>query len=151
MSQSLEKPGLRGSFKRFIVSCKAMTARDRRNARVTNWWLAGWMVCFLGSAFAMRGGYLQAGLVAWAVIAVCTVLGLLVVYFYMRFIREADELLRKIQLEALAIGFGAAFVGNFTLSLVERLYGMAFDIGDLFLLMVAFYVFGIIAGMRRYA
>lgn len=151
MNQSLEKPGSRGSFTRFIASCQGMTARDRRNARVTNWWLAGWMVCFLGSAFAMRGGYLLAGPFAWAAIALCTVLGLLVVHFYMRFIREADELLRKIQLEALAIGFGAAFVGNFTLSLVERLHGLAFDIGDLFMLMVFFYLVGIVVGTRRYA
>jgi hypothetical protein len=143
------RPG--NAFVRFVGCCQGMTERDRRNARTTNYWMFGWMVVFVGSTFAMRGGYLEPGLLAWVLLAACTALGLVVVHFYMRFLRDADELLRKIQLEALAIGFGAAFVGTFTMSLIERLYGWSFDIGDLLLVMVIFYMLGIINGMRRYA
>jgi len=151
MIDSLDSNKRGNAFTRFLAACQGMTARDQRNARVTNWWLLAWMVCFVGTAFAIRDGVLPAGPLAWAAIAICTLLGLVVVRYYMRFVREADELLRKIQLEALAIGFGAAFIGNFTMSLVERLRGESFDMGDLFLLMVFSYMVGIIAGMRRYA
>lgn len=142
----------RGStMARFIAGCQGMTARDRRNSRTTNWWLAGWMVSFLATSFALKGEHLSPGPLAWLAVGTCTALGLIVGHYYLRFIREADELLRKIQLEALAIGFGAAFIGHFTLSLVERVRGQVFETGDLFMLMVFFYIVGIIAGTRRYA
>lgn len=149
MTEAGEKP--RGNaVKRFLATCTGMTQRDIRNARTTNVWVLVWAVCFVGLSFAVRGGQLAPGLLAWAAVAACTLLGLVVVWYYMRFLREADELLRKIQLEALAIGFGAGFIGTFSLSLLEHLHGWVFDIGDILLLMVAFYVLGIISGMRRY-
>jgi hypothetical protein len=148
-SNNKQIPG--GSLARFIASCQGMTERDRRNARTTNYWLFAWMVVFVGTSFGIKGGQLETGPLAWIAITASTVIGLVVVHYYMRFLREADELLRKIQMEALAIGFGAAFIGTFTMSLMERLRGQAFDIGDLFLLMVIFYMIGIFTGMRRYA
>lgn len=151
MNKTDENRSRGSAMARFVAGCQGMTSRDRRNSRITNWWLVGWMVSFLATSLAFKGEHLSPGPLAWLAVGACTVLGLVVVHYYLRFIREADELLRKIQLEALAIGFGAAFIGNFTLSLVERVRGQAFDIGDLFMLMVFFYMVGIIAGTRRYA
>ena len=39
---------------------------------------------------------------------------------YRRFLQNADELQRRIQLEALALGFGAALVGAAAYRLLER-------------------------------
>jgi hypothetical protein len=46
----------------------------------------------------------------WLIAAVPTFLGLLLIQIYVRFLRSADELLRKTHLEGLALGFGASFL-----------------------------------------
>ena len=70
---------------------------------------------------------------------------------FIRYLREADELLRKIQLEAIALGFGAGVLATFTGSLVSRLMEKSLDGGDILLVMVAVYALGVIVGTRRYA
>lgn len=140
-----------GTLRRFVACCSQMTQRDRRNARRANYWLFGWMLSFVGIIFAIRSEVLPEGWLTWLAIAASTVLGFVAIMAFVRFLREADELLRKIQFEALALGFGAAMIANFTLSLVERVREQPFEIGDLFMVMVIFYVIGVITGTRRYA
>lgn len=151
MSENAETKPRRSAFGRYLAACQGMTERDHRNARVTNTWLFVWMATFLGLSLALRLEYLEPGPLAWAAVGVCAAVGLVVVRYYLRFLHDADELLRKIQLEALGVGFGAAFVGNFVLSLVERLGAWTFGADDLFLMMVVFYMIGIVVGTRRYA
>ena len=151
MNESTPTQPEAGTLRKFIACCSDMTERDRRNARHANYWLFGWMASFVGAIFAMKYGVLPEGVATWAVIAASTAIGLVAIRAFVRFIRDADELLRKIQLEALALGFGAGFVANFTLALVERVREQPFEIGDVFLIMVVFYVIGVITGTRRYA
>lgn len=140
-----------GTLRRFLACCSDMTQRDRANARRANYWLFGWMVTFVGIIFAIKNEVLPEGWLTWLAIAASTVLGFVAIMAFVRFLREADELLRKIQFEALALGFGAAMIANFTLSLVERVTERPFEIGDVFLVMMIFYVVGIVTGTRRYA
>lgn len=134
----------------FVGCFVGMTARDRRNARRAYQWMFIWLASFVAIALAMRFDLLAAGVVTWAAIGGSLVLGLVTMREMVRFLREADELLRKVYLEALALGFGAAMVANFTLALIERARDQPFEIGDLFLVMVIFFAIGLFGGTRRY-
>lgn len=136
---------------RYLSSCRNTTERDRRNASRANAWLLAWMVSFFLATFGIKLEILPAGLLTYLAIAVSSLLGLVSVIAFTRFLREADELQRKIQLEALALGFGGGFLATFTLSLVERAADTRMDLGDPFLAMVVLYVVGILLGARRYA
>jgi hypothetical protein len=88
-----------------------LTRRDRRNLRPLKLYGAIWLVSFLFVHLTRGQRTLEAQpLWAWAAIAVAIVAGALLAHAYYRFIHGADELMRKIHIEALAFGFGAAFV-----------------------------------------
>lgn len=140
-----------GAFRRFLTSCTQMTAADRRNSWRATGWLFVWMVSFVSVAFAIRTEALPAGPWTYVAIAGSAALGIVAVLAYMRFIREADELQRKIQLEALALGFAGGFVAQFAFSLIERAGIMTVDIGDPFLVMCICFAVGLFLGARRYA
>jgi len=135
---------------RYFATCRNATARDRRNARRAMWWLLGWAVSFVAVRLGLEHRVLPEGLVSDLAVAVPIALGLIAVLAYVRLIRQADELQRKIQLEAMALGFGGAFLGNFGLDLLHQV-GVPVDGGDLFLVAAAFYIIGVILGARRYA
>lgn len=141
----------RGSWRSYLASCRAMTERDRRNARTANWALALWCVTFLPALFLLRRGSVQGGLASYALAIVPSVLAIVAVLTYIRFLRQADELHRKIQFEALAFGFGAGFVASFGMVLLEEAGLGTFDAGDPFAVMLSCYVVGLFLGTRRYA
>lgn len=140
-----------GALRRYVACCREMTERDRRNARLANTWTLVWMVAFAATLFALKYEVLPAGVLTWLAVAVTTGLGAVALGYFVRFVREADELQRRIQLEALGIGFGAGFLATFTMALLERVWTFTFDAGDLFLVMVIAYLVGIVLGARRYA
>lgn len=140
-----------GAFRRFVTTCTQMTAADRRNSWRAAGWLLVWAVSFVSVAFAIRTEALSAGLWTYLAIAGSTALGIVAVLAYVRFVRQADELQRKIQLEALALGFAGGFIAQFAFSLIERAGIMDVEIGDLFLVMCVCYSVGLFLGARRYA
>lgn len=150
MNQEAEtrKPG---ALRRLVTTCTQMTAADRRNSWRATGWLFVWAVSFVSVAFAIRTEALPTGLWTYLAIAGSTALGIVAVLAYVHFVRQADELQRKIQLEALALGFAGGFVAQFAFSLIERAGIMDVEIGDLFLVMVVCYSMGVFLGARRYA
>lgn len=140
-----------GALRRYVDRCRKMTERDRRNSRRANYWLFGWMLAFAATIFALKYEVLPTGLPAYLAIAATTALSAVALGYFVHFIREADELQRKIQLEALGIGFAGGFLANFTMALLERVWTYRFDVGDLFIFMVVCYLVGIFLGARRYA
>lgn len=90
-----------------------LTRRDRRNLKPLKFYAAIWLVSFLFVHLTMPRGdgtIADQPLWVWAVIAVAIVSGMFLAHAYLRFIQGADELMRKIHIEALAFGFGVAFV-----------------------------------------
>jgi hypothetical protein len=88
-----------------------LTRRDRRNLKPIKLYGAIWLVSFLFVHLTRGEGTVETQPAwAWAAIAVTIVAGALLAHAYFRFIQGADELMRKIHIEALAFGFGAAFV-----------------------------------------
>lgn len=128
-----------------------MSERDRRNSWKATGWLFAWAVSFVGTTFAIGQEAIPAGPSTYLAIAASSALGLIAMLAYVRFVREADEFQRKIQLEAMALAFGGGFVGTFALTLLERAGALSVDPGDTFLVMVAFYLVGLFLGARRYA
>ena len=88
-----------------------MTPRDRRNVRRNACAVVAWVVSMEGTAQVFRRDLLPTGAVSWLAAALPALVGALVIWSYVRFIQEADELQRRIQLNALAVGFGVTVVG----------------------------------------
>jgi len=131
--------------------CGDMTASDRRNLNRANVWLAFWLVSFAASTFIIKSEVTSTGIVGWIVAAIPTVVGLGAMLAYGRYLRQADELQRRIQLQALAVGFGVAFFFGFGYPLLEKVGAPTADISDVSVLMAFFYFVGLWLGRRRYA
>jgi hypothetical protein len=124
--------------------------RDARNIRVFNTWLLAGMLCFVAVTILLGGKILQPGPLAWALAIVTIVLIAMAVRSYVLFLRDADELLRKIQLEALSLSFGAAALFMLGWRLLERLGAPKLDVDDPFLVMAVVWAAGQWYGFRRY-
>ena len=101
-----------------------LTSSDRRNLRPMYICMALWGVSFLiAHLFLPRedGSMAAQPLWAWPVTILPIVLGVLLAYYYQRFIRETDEMMRKIHLEALATAFGVAFVVGVAAGLLAQI------------------------------
>ncbi len=134
----------------FWARCGGATPRDRRNMTRLLLTLFAWAVLFVGVSQAIKRELLPVGPISWALAAVPTVAGIFVLFAYGRFIREADELQRLIQLRALALGFGAGWIAICGYPLFEKLGAPVLDVGDYTLVMAVFYSLGSVLGWRRY-
>lgn len=115
-------------------------------------WAAGWT---LSQALATFGGKLWWGEsmgLKVAAISLNGVVGIGMVLSLKRFLRELDELHRRIQLEALALTVGLGVVVGMcyaTLDQVDVVKGDA-EIGLLVIFMSLTYALTVLAGNRRY-
>ena len=133
------------------VSCSTLfTPRDAHNYKVFTWWMSGSMIAFAAATILIDGGRIPdpAG---WAITILSIVLMLVSMRSYIGFLREADELLRKVHLEALAFAFGAGIVAMMGYRLCERLGAPKLDVNDAALVMLLCWVGGQWLGSRRYA
>ena len=134
------------------TGCSSLyTERDARHLRVFNYWLAAAMVCFLVATALLSGNHIQRGVLAYGLTAVSAIMMVMAMRSYIGFIRHADELLRKIHLEALAFAFGAGIVAMMTYRLCERLGAPKLDVNDAALVMLLCWIGGQWLGARRYA
>lgn len=127
---------------------------DRRAIRdnlVFVGWMFLWMASLVVSDKAALHGWWSAEWITWLSVAVTTGLGLWVIFRYLRLLRGMDELQRRIQLNALAIGLGVSLVGAVTYSLLVT-WGYIVDeeVTDLIVLMCVSYSVAVIAGTVRY-
>ena len=133
------------------VTCSSLyTARDARNMRVFNAWLIAGMLSFATATILLGKKILTPGPLAWALTIVTIVLIAISVRAYVVFLRGADELLRKIQLEALSLSFGAVAIFMLGWRLLERLGAPKLDVDDPFLVMTVVWALGQWYGFRRY-
>jgi hypothetical protein len=139
-----ERPGARGSA----------TARTCRNQRMVLLWTFAWMSSWVGVTWALKAGGLAAGVPGTIAALVSASLGLGTALAYRRFLNEADEVQRKIELEALALGFGVGLIGGFAYWLLERSGAVPTSKSDLLYVLAATcftYSAGVLLGRRRYA
>ena len=100
--------------------CAYGTKRDRQNEFRILVWTFLWTAAWLGILFALKRNWLAVGAPAIAATALSTLLGVRMLWAYRRFLIEADELRRKIELEALALAFGIGMVAGITYPILEE-------------------------------
>ena len=87
------------------IACSSGTAQDRRNQYWFVAWCFAWAVFFIAGNWALKSDYDFSAPVAWIIAFIPCVLGLMAIRAYRTFLRMADELMQKMQLEGLAVGF----------------------------------------------
>jgi hypothetical protein len=134
----------------FWARCADTTPRDRRNSLRVVATLVVWAAVFVAVTYALRKELLPSGPVSWIVAALPSVLMVVAFLAYADYLRKADELQRRIQLHALALGFGAGWLALCGYPLFERLGAPPLDAGDYVVVMAAFFTLGMVLGQRRY-
>jgi hypothetical protein len=133
------------------MTCSLLyTARDIRNYRNFTWWMTAAMLTFAAATILIDGNVLPAA-AGWALTTATVVLMVAAMRSYIAFLRNADELLRKVHLEALAFAFGAGLVAMMGYRLCERLGAPKLDVNDGALVLFIAWIGGQWIGARRFA
>ena len=127
------------------------TERDGRNYRRFSYWMLSSLVVFSVATILIEREIVGRDVIGWTLSMSAVVLMCAAVGAYVRFLRSADELLRKVHLEALAFAFGVGAVTMMGYRLAERLGAPDLDINDPLLVMMLTWVGGQWIGARRYA
>ena len=137
--------------KKSIWKACDMTERDRRNQWMVVGWSLAWSIAWVVASSAITHDWIGKGTAQLVIALLPTVLGVGMLLAFAKFLREADELQRKIQLDALALGFGSGLVGSVLYRLLERTGFVEADVSNVILLMIVVYTLGVLIGRRRYA
>lgn len=125
------------------------TQRDQKNQKQFVYWAFLWAGSLLAAAWLLKGDYVSAPL-SWLVAIVPTILGIVSMFVYLRFLREADELIRKIELEGLALGFGVGVLFLIGYPLLEQVGLPPISAQKTGAVMLFAWVFGHIFARMRY-
>jgi hypothetical protein len=110
MSGSINSGANNATWWQAALMIRGQTEAEQRNIRSV------WIWCFIGAIgycaamVALKFSPQLPALVALALALIPVAISIPVVLACLRFIREADEFMRKVQLEGIAIGFAAGFV-----------------------------------------
>ena len=135
----------------FWQSCGG-TERDRRNRRRVTMWNLIWGLSFIGATALIRFEVISPGFPSILACVASGALGIKVILAYRHYLLEADELQRKIEMDALAVAVGVGVFGGLTFWLLH-LAG-AFEEADLLvmpIIMMLTHGIGLWIGKRRYA
>jgi hypothetical protein len=99
---------------------RGQTEADQRNIRAIWIWCFVWAAVFFAVVTTLRALPQLQGPFAWLLAAIPIIVSILPVRAHLRFLREADEFMRKVQLEGIAIGYTAGFVFCMGYIIVER-------------------------------
>ena len=132
------------------INCS--TQRDRRNQAKVNVWGLIWVASWLGVNIGIKYEWMQASALIMVGVLITTLLGIGFIQVYRRFLREADELKRKIELEALAFSVGVGLVGGVSHSILV-LAGIVHEWGfDVTVMLICLtYAVSVYLGHRRYS
>lgn len=126
------------------------TAKDRRNQRVFATWAMAWAVAFLVVTWILRSTDSPGGAVRWLLALSPNLLGIGTVLAYLKFLRNADELMQRTQLMGLAFGFGIGVVFAMGYQLAERAGAPDLATGDLAAVMFISWAVGQVFAVWRY-
>jgi len=127
-----------------------LSERDRRNLRSFNFWIITWSFTVACGMVLLKHDLIGNTAVRWTLALVPDVLGVVAVLSYMRFLRHADELVRKVHLEAIALGFGAGLVFILGYRLAAQVGAPPLDGSEPAAVMLVCAGLGQLLGMRRY-
>ena len=126
-------------------------ARNKKSSIQLVIWTLVWTITMVLADKAELFGWYKSDGMALLAIAINTAIGIGMIFAYLRFLKNQDELHRKIQLEALSLSLGVTLVGSFTYSLlVTTGFIVDAEISDIVLLMMFTYVVAVLAAHVRY-
>jgi len=135
----------------FWMRCFASSG-EIRNALRLNGWLLAWALSWAGASRGIKHEWMPAGGPTYLAILISTGIGVGLILAYRRFLRDGDELQRKIQLDALAISLGVGLVGTGAYRLTERAGMVAeTDVSNIILLIAVAYSIAVVVGNWRYS
>ena len=134
----------------------AATPTDRRNGRIMNTWLAVWMAVYVASTWLMESRGEESLAISTGGLAATALFAIPAYRAFLRFIREADEMTRMIQIKAMAVGFGAGVLVGILENFLERVVALSSipDMLDFFnpmIVMILTYTFATLILQRSYA
>ena len=129
-----------------------LTARTKTHTIRLGFWTGTWVLSTAVAAFGPK--------ILWNFNTSLSIVGVLIhlgsgfgmILANKRYLNAVDELMRKIQLEAMALTLGVGLVVGMSYELLEDIKLISFepDISHLIMLMACTYIIGIILGNRRY-
>lgn len=149
MTNLEHRDATRRSWWQLIKSCSG-TRADRRNQYWFVAWTLAWGVSFVAAGWALKNQPELSVRLIWLAVIVPNAFAVAALLAYLRFLRMADELLQKIQLEGLAFGFGAGVIFCLAVQLLEQAGVLSLDAADIAAVMMFAWVFGQLISMRRY-
>ena len=139
----------RRSLRELIQGCSG-TPQDRRNSRHFTLWCLAWAIAYVGAHWTLKADLELATALVWLLVSTPILLMIAAVFSYMHFLRNADELLQKIQVQGLAMGFGAGVVFVTGYQLLEAAGANEMQTDHLLVLMMFSWMAGQIHGAWRY-
>lgn len=132
------------------IICSSGTAQDRRNQYQFVAWCLAWAVLFTAGNQVLKAEYAMATPVRWLIAIVPVLIGFGAILSYRKFLRMADELMQKIQLEGLAVGFGVGVVFALSYQILERAGAPRLQVDDLALVLIGGWMAGLMLATWRY-
>lgn len=115
-------------------------------------WVGAWAATLALATFGPRHLWESNEAASWAAIVVNLVIGIGAIIANARYLREIDELQRKIMMDAVAVTLGVGWVGGFAYVAASSadLIGHDPDIGIIFMAQGIVYVIAIMVSNIRY-
>jgi len=127
-------------------------AGSKKNHALIMVWIIVWMATFVAVDKGAENDWFASGTISMLAVGINAVFGLLVITTYMKFLKELDEMQRKIQLSALALGMGVGLVGTVSYSLLVSGGHVAQpDLAVIIMMLGAGYMAGLLIGRSRYS
>ncbi len=139
----------RRSLWELIQGCSG-TLQDKRNSRRFTLCGLAWALAYVGAHWTLKADLELATALVWLLVSTPIMLMIAAVFSYMHFLRNADELLQKIQIQGLAMGFGAAVVFVTGYQLLEAAGASEMQTDHLLMVMMFSWVAGQLHGAWRY-
>ncbi|HEX3527174.1 MAG TPA: hypothetical protein VH988_08915 [Thermoanaerobaculia bacterium] len=131
-------------------SCSSAPRDGRNQLRVILWSMV-WAVSFVVVTLSAKRAWWPFGPTLAAALGT-SLFGIATLLAHRRFLRETDELRRKIEIEALSLAFGVGVVGGMTYWLLTVMGAVpAMDFFYVLLVMLLAHPVGVWIGRRRYS
>ncbi len=133
------------------ILCKVLPVRDLKNANRVNLLAVIWVLTLYVASISPNYVWSNTVLVISIAFVIHTTVGIVMVFSFRKFLKELDDLERKIQLDALALSVGVTIISFSSFSILSKAGIITeLDQSSLIVLMSISYMIGIVVGRIKY-